>query len=470
MTYQEALEYLYGLGNSGGTQRTASLDRMRALLSAVGSPQNQFKSIHVAGTKGKGSSAAMMESCLRAHNLRTGLYTSPHLHTLRERVQAGGRLISRDDVVRLVDRLRPIIATLDGTTTFEAITALGFLYFAECRVDWAVVEVGIGGRLDSTNVINPRASLITSISYDHTAWLGSTLAQIAGEKAGIIKPGVPVVSHQQASEATRVIEQVAKEHAAPLVMLGRHWRWSTIAHLQSRDSSLRDPYGRGGISRAGAKPMLSGQSFEVKQVAFKRSAATPNPNDLEGVYDLPLLGAHQLENAAGVIAALDALRHDPRNELRVVAAAVKNGLHNTRWPGRLELLRAEPPLIVDGAHNVDSINKMAAALAELFTGQRWTVIFGCYSDKDAEGMLRSLAPRTTRWIFTQSGNERARPIDELLEIADSVKLRNIGSASSVGTALDLIRNTPEATCVCGSIALVAEARAAWLPAADFEAD
>ena len=469
MTYHDAVEYLYGLGNSGGTPRTASLDRMRLILAALGDPQQNFKCVHIAGTKGKGSSAAMLESCLRAHNFRTGLFTSPHLHTMRERIRVGGEPIPREHVVIIVNRLRPILDQHPGGTTFEALTALSFVYFAECNVTWAVIETGVGGRLDSTNVIQPRLSLITSISLDHTAWLGTTLKQIATEKAGIIKPGIPVVSHQQALEAQSVIEHTARERAAPLTLLGRHWRWSTMSTLKSRDSTLRDPFADI-PSIATTKTIPAAQSFEVKQVAFRRSDSTPNPNDLEGIYNLSLLGAHQLENATGVIAALDVLRHDPTSGLNVVAAAVKNGLHNTRWPGRFELLRNDPPLIADGAHNVDSINKMAAALAELFAGRRWTVIFGCFADKDASGMLKSLAPRTTRWIFTQSRNDRARPIVDLIQLAADLRLRNVSSAESVTSALALIRNTRESTCVCGSLSLVAEAREAWLPQDSLDTD
>ncbi len=462
MTYLDAVTYLYNLGNSGGTQRTASLDRMRALLDTLGSPEFQFKSIHIAGTKGKGSSAAMLDSCLRAHNISTGLFTSPHLHTLRERMRVSGQFISEADVVRLTGRLRPIVESLTGATTFEALTAMAFLHFAESKVAWAVIECGVGGRLDSTNVLAPCACLITSISFDHTAWLGGTLALIAGEKAGIIKRGVPVISHQQHHEAQNVIETSARERGAPLTLMGRHWRWSTMSKLSSRDSSMRDPFDQ--IHRSGrVKALPPSQSFEVKQVAFRRSEAMPYPNDLEGIYDLPLFGAHQLENATGVIATLDVLRRDPTNNLKISAAAIQNGLHNTHWPGRLELLRTEPPLIVDGAHNVDSINKMAAALAELFSGVRWTVIFGCYLDKDAAGMLKSLAPRTARWIFVQSRSPRAIPVEQLLTLATSQNLRNCSGAASVEDAINATRNVKEAVCVCGSLSVVAEARESWLP-------
>ncbi|MGQ9814205.1 MAG: bifunctional folylpolyglutamate synthase/dihydrofolate synthase [Candidatus Roseilinea sp.] len=444
MTYPEALAYLYALTNyervdpPGDTARDVAraldLERMRSLLAALGNPHERYKTIHVAGTKGKGSTAAMIDSCLRQLNLRVGLFTSPHLTTFRERIRVNGTLISQEDVIDLTQRVKLAAERIPGVTTFEAITAIGFLYFAQQDVDWAVIEAGLGGRLDATNVITPQISVITSLSLDHTRWLGNTLAEIATEKAGIIKPGVPVISQQQTLEAASVIERIAHERNAPLVMLGRHWRWTP------------------GLTT------LEKQTFEVKQVARVRSNERPFVNDLEGWYETTLLGKHQCENATTAIAALDVLRN--ADNIDISARAIRDGLRLTFWPGRFEILRADPPLVLDGAHNVDSVNKLAMTLAEVFPGRRWTFVFGCYKDKDAEGMLKALAGRATRWIMTQPGNSRAMGVDKLM---DAAKARNLKAVAfpQVKDAIDSIAKATEAVCVTGSVALVGEARAAW---------
>ncbi|MCL5998342.1 MAG: bifunctional folylpolyglutamate synthase/dihydrofolate synthase, partial [Chloroflexi bacterium] len=413
---------------------TLNLERMRDLLAALGNPHERYKTIHIAGTKGKGSTAAMLASCLQQLGLKVGLYTSPHLSSFRERIRINGEYISRDDVINLVGRIRHLVETIPGVTTFEAVTAIGFTYFASQNVDWAVVEVGLGGRLDATNILTPQVSIITSLSFDHTKWLGNSLAEIAAEKAGIIKHNVPVVSQAQPLEATTILERFAHERNAPLVMLGRHWRWTP------------------GVTS------LDKQTFEVKQVARVRSKERPFVNDLEGWYEIPLLGKHQLDNATTVVATMDVLRaHD---NLDVSARAIRDGLRLTLWPGRFEILRADPPIIVDGAHNIDSVNKLAATLAEVFPGRRWTMIFGCYKDKDADGMLKALGPRTTRWIITQVDNPRARPAEELLALAKARNLKAI-ALPNVKDAVDSILNAKEAVCITGSVALAGAARAVW---------
>ena len=440
MTYQEALTYLYALTNyervdlKGDTEHALDLERMRSLLAALGNPHERYKTIHVAGTKGKGSTSAMIDSCLRQLNLRVGLFTSPHLTTFRERIRINGELISREDVADLAQRVKSASERVPGVTTFEAVTAMGFLYFARQDVDWAVIEVGLGGRLDATNVIMPQVSVITSLSMDHTKWLGNTLAEIAAEKAGIIKPGVPVVSEQQAMEATAVIERIAHERNAPLTLLGRHWRWTP------------------GLTQ------LEKQTFEVKQVARVRSNERPFVNDFEGWYETTLLGKHQCENATAAIAVMDTLRN--AGSIDISARAIRDGLRLTFWPGRFEILRADPPLILDGAHNVDSVNKLAMTLAEVFPGRRWTFIFGCYKDKDAEGMIKSLAGRSARWIMTQPSNSRAQDVERLMDLA---KTRNLKAVAfpNVKDAIDSVVKATEAVCVTGSVALVGDARATW---------
>jgi len=446
MLYEEALQFLYGLTNYERTtpnnvEASLKLERMRLLLAALGNPHEKYQIIHVAGTKGKGSTCAMLASCLVRLGARTGLYISPHLSSFRERMRVQGKLVDALTVVDLAESVRAAMEQVPGVTTFEAITAMALLHFAREKVQWAVVEVGLGGRLDATNVVTPQASVITSISYDHMQWLGDTLALIAGEKAGIIKPGVPVISHSQMPEAAAVIEQVAHERNASLTMVGRHWRWERMEYS------------------------LSEQTFEIKQPSRIRSREKPFVSDLEGRYEIAMLGKHQIENAAVAIATLDTLRERIKSTEGVTAfglGPVRDGLRAAQWPGRFEVLRATPPLIVDGAHNVDSVNKLAMTLAEYFPGKRWTFIFGGYRDKQIEGMLKALHPRSQRWIFTKvRDNPRAMAAEELLELGRQLNLRNMSAVANVGAALDAVADGSDAVCVCGSIALTGEARVRW---------
>jgi dihydrofolate synthase / folylpolyglutamate synthase len=445
MLYNDALAFLYGLTNYELSQpdnvnAALKLERMVKLLAALGDPHKNYRIIHVAGTKGKGSTCAMLESCLRAMGLRTGLFISPHLSSFRERMRVNGELMPVEVVGILTDKVKAAMEDIPGITTFEAITAMALLHFARENCEWVVLEVGLGGRLDSTNVVTPAASVITSISYDHMQWLGSTLTEIAGEKAGIIKQGVPVISHQQVPEAAAVIERVAHEKGAQLTIVGRHWRWTPGAQS------------------------LQKQDFEIKQVSLIRSKDRPFVNDLEGRYEIGLLGKHQIENASTVIATLDALRV-PLIESGAKdfgAKTVRDGLRDAVWAGRFEILRVDPPLIIDGAHNVDSVNKLAITLVEMFPGKRWTFIFGGYRDKAIEGMIKALNPRSNRWIFTRvKDNPRAMSPDELLAVAKSVNARSPQTTATVGDALAQINDGNEAVCVCGSIALTGEARVQW---------
>jgi dihydrofolate synthase / folylpolyglutamate synthase len=447
MLYTEALEFLYGLTNfekSSGPPERIDLalkeDRTRALLAAVGNPHERYKIIHVTGTKGKGSTAAMLESCLRQLGLKTGLYSSPHLSSFRERIRVAGQYIPAEVVALLAEKVKTAMESVPGVTAFEAITALAFLHFSREDVEWAVVEVGMGGAGDATNVVLPQVSVITSISFDHMQWLGNSLTEIAAKKAGIIKPGVPVVSSGQMPEAAAVIDRVAHEQGSALTIVGRHWRW-TPGHVS-----------------------LIKQDFEVKQVSRIRSREKPFVNDLEGRYEIALLGSHQLENATTVIAAMDVLR-DP-----LVASGardfgvktIREGLRTAAWPGRFEVLRGDPPVIVDGAHNVDSVNKLAMTLAELFPGKRWTFVFGCYRDKTAEGMLKALNARAARWVFTQiAGNPRAMAAEDLLALGRTLNVRNATANANLAEVINGVYEGNEAVCVCGSISLVGDARVKW---------
>lgn len=474
MNYQAALDWIYSLTNfsqrgAGNAPPVLSLERMRGLMNALGNPQNRFKSIHVAGTKGKGSTSAMLANTLQKNGAKTGLYTSPHLHTFRERMRVDGHLIDQTSVAGFAEKIKTLVdaaAPPDapsaqpqqdppppnpylGLTTFEVITAMAFLHFAEQNAEWAVVEVGLGGRWDPTNIIAPALSVISSISYDHTAWLGKTLTEIAGEKGGIIKPDTPVVIQQQPPEVTAVFDNIAHEQRASAIWLGRHWRWTApgMAATRGVQSDLPPP-----------TATLASQQFLAQQVAFVRSKNKTWLSDLEGWYEIPLLGKHQLDNATTVIAAMQALREQG---VVVSARAVREGLRTVSWPGRFEILRGEPPLVIDGAHNVDSVNKLAVTLAETFPGRRWTFVFGCLTDKDAEGMMRALKPRSLRWIMTQSDSKRAIPAEKLVEMAQTLNIR----ATAIPDVADVMRgieNSNEAVCVTGSLTLIADARYTWI--------
>ncbi len=454
MSYAESLDWLYGLASFAkgqGPETDPPLGRIRALMSALGHPDHRYKSIHVAGTKGKGSTCAMLDSALRQMSYKVGLFTSPHLVDFRERIRVDGQWISSDAAAALANRVRAAVESVGiaNVTTFDVITAMGLAHFADTGCDWAVVEVGLGGRLDPTNVLSPQACVITSISFDHVAQLGNTLGLIAGEKAGIIKEGVPVISHSQMLEASQVIERIAHERHAPLTLLGNHWRGITAS-----TEFNRRPEARGTQSNSDLRRM---QSFQVKQVARIRSVEKPHLSEFEGWYEIPLLGQHQVDNATAVIATLDALRQ--RGEAFSPKAA-HDGLRRVVWPGRFDMLRADPPLIADGAHNVDSVNKLAMTLAELYPGRRWTFIFGCFADKDAEGMFNALRQRAQRWIFVKPDHPRGLPPEALMEIARKRGAR-ASIAPSLRDAIDEIARSGEPSVVTGSLVLAGQAASAF---------
>ncbi|HIC93960.1 MAG TPA: bifunctional folylpolyglutamate synthase/dihydrofolate synthase [Anaerolineae bacterium] len=440
LTYEEALDYIYSFTDyeKGTSYRYApeffDLARMERLLALLDNPHRRFPSVHIAGTKGKGSTAAMTASVLQAAGYRTGLYTSPHLHTFRERIRVDGQLIERAEVLALAKRLRPLVEGIEGITTFEIMTAMAFLHFVERRVDFAVLEVGLGGRLDATNVVTPLVSVITSLSYDHTHVLGHTLAQIAREKAGIIKRGVPVVSAPQAPEAMAVIEQVCRERGAELLVVGRDWTWEA------------------------GETNLEGQWFKV--ASGKWQMANLRSQNPSRSFWIPLLGRHQLINATVVVAAVEVLR---QRGVRISEDGLREGLRRVRWPGRLEVLGRRPFLVVDCAHNADSAQKLAAALRELFAYRDLILIFGASADKDIRGMMRALLPLAREVILTRAHHPRAADPGALWEEARSLGWEAaIGGdvADALSQALELA-DEDDLVCVTGSTFVVAEAREAW---------
>jgi dihydrofolate synthase/folylpolyglutamate synthase len=436
--YNKALDYLYSFVDyslkhtSELVKAEFNLERMFELMAALGNPQDSYPIIHVAGTKGKGSVSAMVASALHAAGYRAGLYISPHLQDFCERIQVNGEPISHGDLAALVEEIKPAVARLPFITTFELTTALGFLYFAQRGVDAAVVEVGLGGRLDATNIVTPLVSVITSLSYDHMAVLGNTLAQIAGEKAGIIKEGVPVVSSPQKDEALAVLEKVAAERNAPLTLVGREVIFEASEHS------------------------LDGQSLAVSPSLVTRHSSLVTPESV--ILRIPLLGAFQVVNAATAYAALKA------SGLRVPDAAIQKGFAEVKWPARFEVLRREPPVILDSAHNVDSAQKLRQALDDYFPKRPVILIFGASEDKNVLGMFAEWKPYLDRILVTKADHPRALEAEQLLGLAQQagVPAEAVSPVeSALARALELSVKDSAIVLSAGSIFVTAEVRTAW---------
>jgi dihydrofolate synthase / folylpolyglutamate synthase len=428
-TYNQALDYLYSFvdyslkKSSELAKAEFQLDRMFALLEALGNPQQAYPVIHVAGTKGKGSTSALTAAALQAAGYKTGLYTSPHLQDYVERIQVNGGPVPHAELAELVERVKPAVAKVPKLTTFEITTALGFLYFSMQKVDAAVIEVGLGGRLDATNVVTPRVAVITSLSYDHMAVLGSTLTLIAGEKAGIIKPGVPVVSSPQVDEALAVLEKVSRERNAPLTLVGRDLLYEAGPHS------------------------LDGQSLQVWTNGQKPVRLT-----------LPLLGRHQLVNAATAYAALKA------SQLEIPDQAIQKGFADVSWPCRFEVVRKEPPVVLDSAHNVDSFEKLGQTLEDYFPGVPAILIFGSSEDKDIAGMLKALKPHLSCVIGTKAVHPRALEPEGIVETAARLGIPAEAAApvsEALARALELAEKNDNIVLSAGSMFVTAEVKTAW---------
>ena len=445
--FQEALDYLYSFIDYS-VQRSYryspeefDLERVRQLLAALGNPQDQFSSVHVAGTKGKGSVTALIAACLRSAGYRTADYTSPHLVHFTERIRVNGEPIPQGRVVELVERMKPAVAEIPKLTTYELTTALGFLHFAQEQVDWAVVEVGLGGRLDATNVLLPQACVITSLSYDHMHLLGNSLSDIAREKAGIIKPGVPVVLAPQQHEALQVATAIAEQRGSPVIQVGRDWLYAPGSHD------------------------LEGQSLYIWPAAEQRHMddyveAAGGDEWAPPRYEIPLLGHHQVVNAAVAYAALQALR---AQGLVLPEKAIQQGFRSVEWPGRFQVLATDPAVVVDAAHNRDSALKLRIALDDYFPGMPVTLIFGASGDKDIPGMLDELAPRIARLIVTQAVHPRAEAPQALAELGRTHGLRvetQVPVAAALERALALV-GPGEVILAAGSLFVAGEVLAAW---------
>jgi dihydrofolate synthase/folylpolyglutamate synthase len=411
MNYSEAIQYLYGLRLFGAK---FGLENTFQLAALAGNPQARLRFIHVAGTNGKGSTCAMLESIYRAAGFRVGLFTSPHLVSFRERIQVNRQLVSEADVVRLVEALQPWLKQFPADhhpTFFEVVTVMALNFFAEQKCDLVIWETGLGGRLDATNIVTPLASVITNIQFDHQQWLGDTLEKIAAEKAGIIKPGVPVITAADEPEALAVIEKTAREKNAPLINVGQ--------------ASSLSP------------------SQETKKLETGKMPV------------LPLPGEHQKLNAALALATVETLQR----KIPVSAAAIRTGLETVQWPGRLQLVQTESgqAILLDGAHNVAGAKALLSALEKNFTAARRTLILGVLQDKDWRHICETLAPMAGRIFTVPVASERTADARELAVACRAANpAAEIAACDSLRRALDLAASD-RFVVVTGSLYLVGEA-------------
>ena len=368
MDYKEALAYIDGVHWYGSRP---GLERVEELLGKLGRPQDRLKFIHIAGTNGKGSCAAMTASVLKAAGYRTGLFTLPYLFRFNERMQLNGRPIDDEVLAALVTEVRPLADAMeDHPTEFELMTAVALLWYAREACDLVVLEVGLGGRLDATNVIGaPEAAVIMNIGLDHTAILGDTVEQIAAEKAGIIKPGCDVVLYQQQESVEAVVE-------ARCAALGARLHKTDFSRIQPEFDSLE------------------GQVFTYKGIPCA----------------LPLLGAHQRKNAAVVLELAEVLR---ARGWVIEPDALEHGLYAVSWPARFELVQSEPPFVVDGGHNPQCAQTVAENLLTYFPGQRHVLLLGVLADKDYAGLTEILNTQADAWVCVTPDSERALPAEEL---------------------------------------------------------
>ncbi len=450
MNYQEALAYLYNLSDfeRGGPFSHApeeNLPRETRLLAALGNPQQHYSCTLIAGTKGKGSTAAYIERVLREAGLRTGLYTQPDLHTFRERIRVNGRLISEVELAEMMPELRAAVEQIERLhefgpyITYEVATALALLYFARQQVEHAVLEVGLGGRLDATNVTQPLVSVIASISYDHMQILGNTLTEIATEKADIIKTGGIAVTSAQSPEALLAIARVCHARQAKLVRVG----------------ALADDPAQAEVD-AGLLP-APGYRYTLEERAEEYQHFTVlAPEQVYSGLEIPLVGQHQLENATLALATLETLRE---KGVAWKIDALRQGLRSVFWPARIEVVAHDPTIVVDGAHNTDSMQKLLLALRASFHWHRLFVVLGVARDKDLPGIVQALSG-IDAVILTRMANPRAASIEQLQALFEQYAPRvQVYTSETSDAAMNLAAGLAESTdliCATGSLYLAAE--------------
>jgi len=435
-TYESALRYLFAQTDYEQMLRvrynrdTFSLDRMRLLLQKLGNPHEKIRSVHIAGTKGKGSTATMLSEMLRACGHKVGLYTSPHICDVRERIVVNGEMISQAALARLICRAEPHIEkmALDKPTFFEIFTALAFCHLVDEAVDVAVIEAGLGGRLDSTNVLKPLVCGLTSISLDHMHQLGNTIPQIAAEKAGIFKADVPAISVPQSPEAKRVLKRVAKGIGAQLMFTGEDIEFSYRVE-SSRKNGCRT-----------------------------RICLTTPRSKFEHL-PVPLLGEHQALNCGLALALLDQLK---AHGLQIDDQQAIAGLAGTYVPGRMEIIHTDPRILVDGAHNAASMQALIRAIGQHIPYDSMVMIFGCAADKDIGGMMDQIATGADKVIFTRCGNSpRAAKPEDLAEVYTERSGREAQVTENLTQALRVAGSAvsrEDLITITGSFYLVGEAK------------
>lgn len=374
ITYAEALKYIYNLNKYG---IKLGLKNITLLLSLLGNPHQKLNMIHIGGTNGKGSTASIIASILQSEGFKVGLYTSPHLVDFTERMKINYKAITKKRVCELLERIKPYIDKVARTpgynhpTFFEVITSMAFLYFFEKKVDFLVLEVGLGGRLDATNICQPLISVITHIDFDHMDKLGNSLEEIAQEKGGIIKPGGVVISSNQYKEVYKVIKDIADKKKSHLFTVGKEVNYKII------------------------ESDLNGVMFNLK-----------------GIYNIyynlhtPLLGKHQAENASTAIMAIEALKI---RGINISEKAIREGLRKVKWEGRLEIIQKNPTLILDGAHNLSGVKIVRNALKEIFSYNKLILVLAIFADKEYRKMIKAIAPLADLIITTKAQNPRATP-------------------------------------------------------------
>ena len=408
--YQRSLDFIYSFIDLSITRNLRyspdkfNLSRMYVVMSLLGNPQLNYDVVHVAGTKGKGSICAMTASIMREAGYKVGFYSSPHMIDFRERIKVNDNEISKQSLINYVMKLRHIFKTVDQLSTFEIITAIAFKYFADQQVDIAIIEVGMGGRLDATNVVEPIVSIISPISHDHMNILGDTIAKIAREKAGIIKKSVPVIISPQKESAKEEIKIIANRKGSFIIDVSENYTFEQINYS------------------------LEKQSFVIKEKLIYPSD-TYNP-----IYEIPLLGDHQINNAITAFACILRLR---KLGYEINENALKNGFSKVEWPGRFEVVCKKPLIIVDGAHNRDSFRKLRNTIKKYLAGKKVILIFGASEDKEVKLMIKIIKPYIEHFIFTKSEHPRALGLGELEKFASSLDLDNY-SIRDIGSIVPLI--------------------------------
>lgn len=431
ITYQESLDYIYSFVDYSLTRQLRyspekfDLVRMKRLMDLMDNPHLKYPTIHVTGTKGKGSICAMVASILKESGLKVGLYTSPHLQEYTERIKVNDEEISKDDFIKILNSMIPIIEKVEDLSTFEITTAMAFQYFLACSVDVAVIEVGLGGRLDATNIVHPIVSIISSISKDHVKILGGTLKKIATEKAGIIKPGVPVVISKQKPHVETLLRNIAIKIGSQPYYVPKTLSYNYLAqNLKGQEIQIMN---------------LDNGSFRIQ---------------------IPLLGIHQIQNA---LTAYLAIKIIARDNFTISIQDIQRGFQKVKWPGRFEILSENPMLVIDSAHNTDSMKHLVTSIKNIFPGKQLITIFGASEDKDIKGMLKILLPECKILIASQSTHPRAMTADKICKIASQLN-RNAKSIPSIEKALEQAIdqfNEKSIIIVTGSIFMAAAVRELW---------